>query len=156
MSEPKAAARTASRSGRFGDRPAGLVLAGAVDRRDGRHRKAVLARDLGQRTGRGALVLDLVVDVVDGVLGALDGDLAAQLGCDLLERLDALRLDMRDPDEDGAEPALHRSAHRARREREGGLGDGRVDHLGLREGAELEVLSAMFFSAATASKRRPP
>ena len=140
MSEPKAAARTASRSGRFAiGRPALSLPERSIAGMDVTERPFSRAI-CGSGRAAGALVLDLVVDLVDGVLGALDGDLAAQLGRDFLERLHALRLDMRDPDEDRAEPALHRAAHGARREREGGLGDGRVDHLGLREGAELEVL----------------
>ena len=43
-------------------------------------------------------------------------------------------------DEDRAEPAFDRRADLAVLEREGGVGDGRIDEVGLRHGAEIDVL----------------
>ena len=73
-------------------------------------------------------------------LGALLRDLLPQFRGDLLERPHGFRLDLRDPHQHRAEPAGDGSADRALLEGEGGVGDGRIEHLGLGEGAELEIL----------------
>ena len=53
-------------------------------------------------------------------------------------RLDA-RLDLADLDQRDAEPALHRLADLARRQREGGVRDGGIENGGLGDEAEIDV-----------------
>ena len=69
-------------------------------------------------------------------LGAALGDLAFDLRRDLFVGLLRARLDLADLQQHGAEPALDRRADLAGLEREGGVGDGRIDDVGLRHHAD--------------------
>ena len=59
---------------------------------------------------------------------------------DLREALGRGRLDLDHADDRGPEPPGDRGADRALRQAECGLGHGRVDDLGLGDGAEIDVL----------------
>jgi hypothetical protein len=122
-----------------GDRLAIGSVARAVNRLDGARLKVELARRVGQRRTAEPLVLDLLLDVGDFVLGALDGDLALELSRNLGERLGLRRCDVRDLDDRNAKTALHRRADLAGLQREGGVCHGAVDNRGFRHGAEIDV-----------------
>ena len=118
--------------------------AGPIDRADGHERKLQLGRDLLQLGARGILVFDLVPDLVDLALGAIDRDLMLDLVLDLFERLGRTGLDLDGAHDGGGEAAAHRAADRPRGKAECGLGDHGVDHLRLGDGAEIDVLVGQF------------
>ena len=73
-------------------------------------------------------------------LRAIGRDLLADLRRHVGERFSLFGFDLGHGDDDGAETALHRRAHFAVLEREGGVGNRRIDDFVFRHGAEVEVL----------------
>src|SRR4029077_16570120 len=122
------------------DRLAGRRAAGPIDRGDGRGRELQLPRDVIQLGAGSILVLDLVPDLVDFALGAIDRDLMLDVVLYLFERLGRTGFDLDDAHDGGGEAAVHGGTDRPLGEAEGGIGDAGVDHLRLGDGAEIDVL----------------
>ena len=97
-----------------------------------------LAEFLQRRSG-GAVVLDLVAQVADLAAGAALGDLLLDLRRYVFIGLLYARIDLADQQQHGAELPLHRLAHFAWLEREGSVGNGRVDDFAAGHGADIGV-----------------
>src|SRR5207248_661135 len=125
--------------GEIADGCAGRIAARAIDRVDRAHLELELPADLLERKAARALVLDLVVQILQFRAGAVARQVPFDLRRKLLERPDALRLHFDDTHQRRAEPAGNRRADLALLEREGRIGDGAVDELGLVHGTEVDV-----------------
>ena len=112
---------------------------GAIDGVDGDGGEAQFLRGFDHAGAAAALVFHLVAQFGDLGARALDRDLLFQIGgAARIGRLDA-GLDLADLDQRDAEPALHRLADLAGRQREGGVRDRRIDNRRFRDRAEVDV-----------------
>ena len=114
-------------------------LAAAVDVGDLAEVELELLGDLLQRLAGRALVLDLVVQALDFLVGALLGELVADLALHLVEGALLAGHDLADAHQHDGELALDGLGQLVLLQGEGGLGDLGVDHLAAGEQAELDV-----------------
>src|SRR6185312_2066014 len=112
---------------------------GTVDGIDRERLQAELLRRLGQGGAAGALVLDLVAQVVDRGARARLGDGLLDLLLDVVEGLLRARVDLGDVEEQRAEAALDRLADLVERQPEGGFRRGRIDDLLLGHRPDVDV-----------------
>ena len=121
--------------------------AGAIDRGDVERLEIQLLGGLGQRRTAGAIVLDLVAQIVDLGFGACLGEIAFEIGGDVFIGFLGAGFDLADLQQHGAEGTLDRRGGFAGLQREGGVGDSRVDDVGLGDGADvgIAILHAALF-----------
>ena len=113
--------------------------AGAIDGVDRDGGQAELLRSLDHVGAAAALVFHLVLDFVDLGARAFGRDFLLHLCRDAFKRRRHARLDLADLDQRHAEPALHRLADFARRQRKRRIRNRRIDDRGFCDHAEVDV-----------------
>ena len=114
-------------AGNVGHQLAVEEAAGAIDGVDGHGGKPELLRGFDHAGAAAALVFHLVVEIGDLGARALGGDFLFQGRGDAFIGRFGPRLDLADLDQGNAEPARHRLAHLAGRQRERRVRDGAID-----------------------------
>ena len=114
-------------------------LAEAVDLGNLAEGELELLADLLERLALGAVGLGLVVQLLQLLADALVGDAILDLAFDLIEGALLAGLDIADAQQRDRELAFHGLRQLVLLERERGVGDLGVDHLGAGEQAEIDI-----------------